>query len=125
MATLATPQIVVNNETIGIKPNSFTYTEGFGERKVRVKSTGGGQKEIITTRDVETELSMCKFIIYAEDTPIETVRDWLANVDANVIQAADGNFQRTFTQAIITNNPEVNLGVDGEVEVEFQSAPAV
>ncbi len=125
MSGLATPQIIINNEVIAIKPNSFTYDEGFGERSVRVKSSGGGSKTIVVTRNVETEMSTCKFVVLTEDTTLAKLRVWLNNLDNNVVQVSDTGFQRTFSQAIITNKPEAALGADGETEIEWMSQPAV
>lgn len=125
MAGLSTPQILVNNEVIGIKPNSFEYDEGFGERNVRTKSAGGASRQIVVTRNVETEKSTVKFVLFTEDSSISVVRQWLNNIDANVIQASDSGFNRTFNQAIITGNPTNGLGVDGEIPLEWESQPAV
>ena len=40
MATLFAPTVLVNNVSVAIKPNSFSYKEGFGERKVRNRMSG-------------------------------------------------------------------------------------
>ncbi len=120
MTSLFAPTIVVNNTAVAIKPNSFTYTEGFGERKVRVASTGGGQTTQIFSDDIETQMSTCKFMLYTTSDNVDLVRGWQANGSVNAIEVTDKDgFTRTFLQALITNDPEVALGVDGEVEVEF------
>lgn len=124
MTGLATPTIQVNGDTIGIKPNTFEYDEGFGERKVRVKSAGGSSRQTVVTRDVETQKSSFKFTLLTEDVSVDLVREWLAKEDTNVIQAADVNFTRVFNQAIITTPPKNLLGVDGEIEIEWESKPA-
>lgn len=124
MAGLATPTIQVNGETIAIKPNSFEYDEGFGERKVRIKSAGGSSRQTVVTGDVETQKSSFKFTLLTEDTSIEQVLEWLQKVDTNVVQAADVGFTRVFNQAIITTPPKNLLGVDGEIEIEWESKPA-
>lgn len=126
MPGLFAPTIVVNNATVAIKPNSFSYKEGFGERNVRVASTGGGGRSIVTTENVETQMGSCKFTLYTTADNIAAVRSWLANGSANMVEASDrSGWSRTFQQAIITNDPDLNLGVDGEIEVEFMSNPAV
>jgi len=124
MAGLATPTIQVNGDTIAIKPNSFEYDEGFGERNVRVKSAGGASRQTVVTRDVESQKSGFKFTLLTEDISIDLVREWLALEDANVVQAADVGFGRVFNQAIITSVPKNMLGVDGEIEIEWESKPA-
>ena len=40
MPGLNVVQLTVNNEAIGIKPNSFSYKTGRGERRVRTKMSG-------------------------------------------------------------------------------------
>jgi len=124
MTGLATPSILVNDEAIGIKPNSFTFTEGFGERNVRVKSTGGGNSAIVVTPNAETQVSKVKFTLITEAATIEKVREWLSRESNNVIEALDGNFTRTFTQAVISNDPENGLGESGEISLEWTTQKA-
>jgi len=126
MATLFAPTVVVNNVSVAIKPNSFTYTEGFGERKVRIASSGGGATSQIVSEDIESQLSTCKFMVYSTSDNVDLVRQWQTNGNTNAIEVTDkGGFTRTFAGAIITNDPEVSLGVDGELEVEFTTRRAV
>lgn len=126
MATLFAPTVIINNVTIAIKPNSFSYTEGFGERKVRVASAGGGSISQITSEDIETQLSMCKFMLYSTSDNVKLIRKWQTLSDGNCVEVTDKDgFKRVFGGAIITNDPDVGLGVDGEVEVEFTTKAAV
>lgn len=119
MGGLSTPQVIVNDEVVAIKPNSLSYTEGRGERNVRTKSAGGGSTSVVVTRNAETETSMVKFVVLTEDTSIETVLGWLDLFDANRVEFSEGGLDRTVTQATVTNNPEVNIGESGEIEIEF------
>lgn len=125
MPAISTPSIVVNNTPVAIKPNSFSYTEGFGERNVRVASAGGSAKETVVTENVETQMSTVKFTLYTSSENLTLARQWAANKSSNVIEASDTNFTRSFTSAIITNDFDVNAGVDGEFELEFKSDAAV
>jgi len=125
MTALSVPTVMVNGEPVGIKPNSFSFTEGFGTRTTRMKSTGGGSKVIINTRNIETEFSVCKFTLLSEDISASRVREWLSKGDTNVVRAVEGTFQRTFNQAHITNDPEAALGVEGDTPLEWASKPAV
>lgn len=121
---LSIVSVIVNNEVVSIKPNSFSFTEGFGERKVRAQSAGPGSTSNVTSEDIETQFSMCKFMLYTTAAHVNLVRRWQANFDQNKVTASDEGITRSFENAIIINNPEVNIGVDGEIEVEFQSDPA-
>jgi hypothetical protein len=125
MAAISTPAIVVNNTPVGIKPNSFTYTEGFGERNVRTASAGGSAKETVVSENVETQMSTVKFTLFTTTDNLTLARQWANNKSSNVIEASDTGFTRSFTNAIITNDFEVNAGVDGEFELEFKSDSAV
>lgn len=125
MGALSTPTIVVNNTPTAIKANSFSYTEGFGERNVRVASAGGNAKETVVSENVETQMSLVKFTLLTTTENINFARQLANNKSANVIEASDDGFTRTFTQAIITNDYEVAAGVDGEFELEFKTVAAV
>lgn len=125
MAALSTPTIIINNTPLAIKPNSFSYTEGFGERNVRIASAGGSAKETIITENVETQMSMVKFTLYTTTNNVGLARQLAANLDANTIEASDSGFTRTFSRAIIVNDFEVSAGVDGEFELEFKTVAAV
>jgi len=125
MGALFAPTVVINNVSVGIKPNSFSYKEGFGERNVRVSSAGGGQTSQIISENIETQIGSCKFTLFSTVENVNLIRKWLANRDANAIEVVEGDFTRTFQKAIITNDPDTSLGVDGEVEIEFMSRPAV
>lgn len=125
MAGLFSPTVEVNDEVIEIKPNSLSYKEGFGETKLRVVSSGGNQTRQIATEDISTKMGMVKFTVIVDlDTP-DKIRSWQALSDGNVVRFSDSGVTRTFQMATIVNDPEVALGVDAEVEVEFSSRPAV
>lgn len=125
MAAISTPTVVLNNIPVAIKPNSFSYTEGFGERNVRVASAGGSAKETIITENVETQMSMVKFMLYTTSDNLTLARELAANLDANTIEVSDNGFTRTFSRAIIVNDFEIAAGVDGEFELEFKTVAAV
>jgi len=122
---LSTPAIVVNNENVKIKPNSFSYTEGFGEYIKRTESAGGGSVVTVAARNMENAKSMIKFTIEPTADNVERVRLWKSNFDSNSIQASghDG-FTRNFSKALITNEPEIALSADGEIALEWESDPA-
>lgn len=124
MPALVNPTVVVNNVPIYIKPNSFSYTEGAGERKVRPKTSGPGAIKNVITEDVETQFSMVKFTLLSETEAVDFHKDWLDRLDQNTIQATLGDFDRTFNRAIITTDTEISFGQDGEFEIEFRTEVA-
>jgi hypothetical protein len=123
---LTTPSITVNNITVAIVPNSFSYTEGFGEQALRVQSAGGGGVQQVYSDNAETKVSSAKWSMINTAENIALIRTWKANSNANAISAtaADG-FARTFNNAALTGDYEVNMGADTTIDVEFMSDSAV
>lgn len=129
---LANPTVVVNNVTIAVVPNSVKYTEGLGEQNMRAASSGGGSVEQVFSRNIENNFSMVSFSVFNSPANIATARVWKTNENQNVISISgtvtdngvSSTFSRSFTNAAILNNYEVNLGADTEIELEFQSDAA-
>ena len=127
---LADPSIVINNEPYSIVPNSVKYTEGDGEQNMRTASTGGGGTSQVFSDNVETANSMVSFEVYNDVDSIEDLRAIKKNQNRNVVvltgTTPDGKtLRRTFNQAAILNDYEVNLGSDTTIPVEMKSSPAV
>ena len=61
---LSNPTIVINNIAVAIVPNSFSFTEGFGEQDIKVQSAGGGSVQTVLSSNVETNMSMVKFSLH-------------------------------------------------------------
>lgn len=126
LANISTPTILINNISYGIKPNSFSYTEGFGEQTVSSQSAGGASVAQVYSDNAEMKYSTVKFSMFSINVDIELVRSWKANRNENVIEAIDSNsdFARTFKAAVLTNDYEVQLSFDGFIELEWKTAPA-
>ena len=130
MIRLTNAVVLVNNEPVGIVPNSFTYREGKGEQKVTAVSVGNDQVESVYSDDVESKVGYSKFSIPTTADNIALALEWKNNKNGNVLVAtgstADGGkFDRTFTGAALTSDYEVAIGVDAVIEVEFMSNPAI
>lgn len=123
---LANPLVEINNETIPVVPNSVRYTEGFGEQTMRTQSVGNGNVKNVYAQNVETRMST--FSCTMESTPqnIALIRTWKSNGNGNVIvvTSTGSNFSRTFLEAALTNNYEVGLGSDKNIELEFHTRSA-
>jgi hypothetical protein len=120
--------VVVNNETVGVIPNSVSYTEGFGEQAVRAVSIGGGKTEQVFANDLESNYSKVSFDLPSTVDNIDLARKWKVQGNANVVslqaQNADGNIVRTFTGAAVTADYDVEMGVDSNIAIEFMSNSA-
>ena len=126
---LSDATVLVNDEVVGIIPNTLKYTEGFGEQKVRAMSIGGGAVEQVFSRDVESALSKITFDMPTTSENIALARTWKANGNLNVVQiagkTAEGDMTRTFTQAAMTGDPEIEISTEGVINVEFMSNAAI
>jgi hypothetical protein len=123
--TLANPTILVNNLSTPIVANSFSYTEGKGEQTVRVQSAGGGSVQTVLSNNVETNLSMVKFSMFPTAENIATILSWKNNGNANVISASGAGLTRSFTNATLINDYEINLGSDTQIDLEFKTDAAI
>lgn len=125
---ISDPGVVVNNVGVAIVPNSLAFTEGFGEQETIVQSAGGGVLEQVYSNNVETNLSMVKFSLRSTVDNIELARSWKNNRNENVVaitaQVSDGTLTRTFNNAAVVNDFEVNLSADGVIEIEFKADKA-
>ncbi len=130
MQQLTDATLVVNNEAVGIVPNSLKYTEGFGEQQVRPVSIGGGKTEQVFARNLETNFSKVMFELHTTPENVALARRWKANGNANVISIAgetsDGkNVTRTFNRAAIVNDYEVQIGSDTNIAIEAAAEAAI
>lgn len=129
MIQLTDAAVVANNEAVGIVPNSLKYTEGFGERKIRVASIGGGKVEQIYANDVETACSALMFDLPTTPENIALARAWAASGNQNVFQIAgstpEGDVTRTFSQAAVINDYEVEIGSESNISIEIKSNAAI
>lgn len=124
--TLANPTLVVNNVAIPIVPNSLKFKGGQGEQDVLVQSAGGGSVQTVYSENVETNMSLVAFSIRNTPENIEIQLDWKTLKNANAIEiTGDGGFSRSFNNMAHTNDPDINLGADTPIDIEFKGDPAV
>ncbi len=124
MSNLATPTVVVNDDTIEIVPNSLKYKLGLGDVNIRTQQSG----TVVTTvvnEDAETKLSMVSFSQILTGVSDAQVQVWLeARVNGGVtIEFFDGSIARSFRSMVLVTEPERITGSEGSVELEFQGPP--
>lgn len=127
---IADAVITVNNDTVGIVPNSLSFNEGRGEQNILAVSDGGGRVSQVFSNNLETNFANVTFSVRTTADMVERVLQWKDNGNNNVIiiaaEDANGNdFIRTFTQAAFTANYEVQIQAEGVIEVGFASNAAV
>lgn len=126
--TLSVPSVIVNNETIAIVPNSFSYDGGEGEINVRAASGGGNTVESVHSVNAENKIGGCKFDVYLTPDMDSRVRTWKNQVGQNNIQfvqriSGGGNVTRSFSRMSLINQVERNASSDGVVSLEFKGDP--
>ena len=124
------PQVTLNDELLTIVANSVSYTTGDGERSVKAAGTGGGKGVLTISENVETKISTAKFSVFTTVENADIVESAIKRLNGNVLVIAGtdpfGNsLRKTFTNAVIMNNPEFTLQTDGQVDVEISSDPVV
>ena len=122
--------LIANNEVVGIVPNSLKYTEGYGEQEVRTISVGGGKVESLYSNNVETSLSQLNFELPTIVDNVALARGWKENQNRNVFQIAgttpDGKrITRTFTQAAVVNDYDVEIGSDTSIAIEVKANASI
>lgn len=125
LKTLSNPTVVINNDSVAVSGNTVSFTDGFGERELRVQSAGGGSIQTVFSEDVSTRVAMVKLALVNTAANIDLVRGWQNLENENSISITGEGLTRSFNNAAVINNPEYNLGSDGTIDVEFKSDPAV
>ena len=123
MSTLSNPSVEVNNDAIAIIPNSLSFKKGKGEKKALPQSAGGNSIEIVQTEDAETKKSMVKFSLRNTKSNQDLLDTWQDTI--NTIRLSQGDFVVSFRGMIVTNDPEIQTGADGNLELNFEGTPAV
>ncbi len=125
MDQLSNVTVIVNDDAVGTVPNTVKFDEGFGEQKMRAMSVGNDQVEQVYSKDVETAVGSVKFEMPVTVPNIELVRSWKSRGNTNVVSVIgttrDGTVTRTFQQAAVLSNYEVEIGSETSIPVEFSS----
>lgn len=126
---LSVPNLVINNVTIPIVPNSLKYDGGEGEINVRTASAGGEQVDIITTVNAENKIGMVMFDVFTT-TDIDTkIADWKNRIGANTVQFNQniGGLPnaRSFDNMSITDGVERDASADGVTSIKFMGGQMV
>lgn len=121
---LSNPQVSVNDEIIAIVPNSLSYKPGIGDKDAKAQSSGGNAVSIVITENAETKVSMVKFKMYNTKSNLQRVKDWCA-LYSNTIEIAELDLTESFSDMVVTTEPERAVGADGELEIEFKGQPSL
>lgn len=125
MTTLNNAILTVDDINVKVVPNSVAYNDGDGEVTLRTQ-TAGATVEVIDTINAETQISMCKFTLLSTPENADLVRVWSRSQDPHTITLAvrGSDFTRSFRNMRVTNNPDVAVGHDANIEIEFKGERA-
>lgn len=115
----------VNDEVIAYLSNSLAYNRGGGEVNVVAQTVGGGGIEAVSTTDAETRLGMVKFSMRSTAKADQLLTFWQNSVAVNVVRISDRatGVSMVLRGASVVNNPDLETGADGAVEIEFKGVP--
>jgi hypothetical protein len=121
------PQVVINNVVWSILPNSFKFTDGKGDIKVRALAAGGNSVVTVHTQDKATQIGKIEFevaVTAANRTAASALKD---NIGGNVIQATQVGIPTPiiFQNCSMVNDPQWEATADGKAKLEFMGDPAV
>lgn len=123
MIQLSDMAVHVNDEAVAIVPNSLKFNEGQGEQTMRAASVGGGAVEQVYSHDVETSFGKVQFELQATPENIALARSWKTRENRNVValsgETTEGTVTRTYTQAALLNDYDVEVGPEGNIPIEF------
>ena len=120
--------VVVNNEGVGIVPNSLKFGEGLGEQKQLPESFGGGEVVQVFANDLSTAIGRVSFDMRTTIPYIKLLREWKRAGNGNTVQLsleADGEtLQKTFSNAALVGDYDVEIGTETVITVEWTSDTA-
>ncbi len=126
---LSVPNVVINNVTIPIVPNSLKYDGGEGEQTVRTASAGGEQVEVITTVNAENKIGMVMFDVFTTTDLDTKIADWKNRIGANTVQfnqnIAGLPNARSFDNMSMTDGVERDASADGVTPIKFMGGQMV
>lgn len=121
---ISTPTVKWNGRTLAVVPNSVELNTGGGEKTVRAMSAGGGSVQMVHTRNAETFKGMLKFGLANTAETISIVTEMQDLVGGNNFEVVDGEAQISFSGMSLIVDPAIPLSQDGQVDLEFEGAPA-
>lgn len=130
--SIANPVVTVNGASVAVVPNSTKFDEGKPKKNIRAAAVGS----LVTqdfSQDIEEAFSKFSFTLLPSAANINLVKSWQDLNNTNLVTitgtelvlGAGQQLIRTFNNATVTNQPEINLGADGVIEVEWMSDAAV
>ena len=120
------PSFLINGEIFPIIPNSLKVIRGKGTVEVKAQSLGSVSEPVFEINQEEAIGHITGEVYPTEDAvnKIQNYQDLGPTLD---IQFSDPLTQilRTMAPAVLSNDPNLELGADQSITVEFKGAPIV
>lgn len=121
---LSNPVVEIDGVITPIKPNSVEFTTGRGEKKVTTQAAGAGSVEMVYADDSEMKFSAIKMTLETTGVNIRDAID-LNDTNPHSIRMYEPGVTFNFNGAVITSDPNVSWGADGEIPLEWASDPVI
>jgi hypothetical protein len=124
-------KISINGKTVSYVQSSLKVKQGYGETTNRVQ-VSGRSVQLVPSENLETKIAEISFDILVSDfdsdaDPRVMVKTWKANIGVNqIIIEPDGVGQtQSYSNASLTNDPDINESPDGVISLTWQSSTVI
>ena len=121
---ISNPQIIINNVTYFVIPNSSKYRTGHGTANMRATTAGGGIIKTAYAQNLEEAVGYFTCEMSSEDINIDVINTFRALLNKNAITffqtIQEVEFHRTMQNAALVNDPEITMSSEGTFTLEFK-----
>ena len=115
------PNVRINNSvlaTIG----EIKIKGGYGESSQMAQSLGNGAIQLVYSENVETKISEVTMSIASTSEHIDLIGQFKKNRNTNyiVLNSSTSNMSIVFKNMALTNDPDINLSNEGQIQLVFK-----
>ena len=120
------PSVLVNGEYLGIVPNSLKVIRGKGTTEVKAQSFGSVSQPVFEINQEEA-IGHITLEVYPTEDSINQIRIYQDLGPLLDVQFTDPltNTPRSMAPAVLSNDPNLELGADQTITIEFKGASVV
>jgi len=115
------PEIRINNSTVATIANSIKIIWGNGESSLIAQSVGNGAVQHVYSENVETKIAKLKFSLASTSENMDLIITLKNNRNTNyiVLNSSTSNKSIVMKNVALTNDPEMSLSNEGQMDLEF------
>lgn len=120
------PAVQVNGIYMGVVPNSVHYIRGKGTVDVKAQSFGASVQPVFEINQTEAYGHLV-FEVYPTSTSIDQIREFQdlgSTLRVDLTDPISGE-PKSMRPATLCNDPDLNVGADKTITVEFKGAAVV